>query len=104
MDDPEPHNGPRQTFAIDFDGTFSADPPLWRSFAARAIQRGHAVYVVTCRRKTDDNLRDIQEVTGLEHWRHKFTALEAKKAWCEKNGLAVSVWVDDEPQYILHGR
>lgn len=95
---------PRQVISLDFDDTFSADPPLWKAFVAQALARGHSVYVVTCRRDNEENRADIEAVTELPAWRHIYTGMAPKRWFCEQRGLVVSVWIDDYPESILHGR
>lgn len=94
----------RQVYAIDYDQTFSEDPLLWQSFCKAAIERGHAVWIVTCRMDTDENLEDLVAVTGLEPWRHQFTNMGPKKDYCAERGIFPSVWIDDMPESILRGR
>lgn len=92
-------------FGIDFDGTFSADPELWRRFIALAESRGHRCYVVTCRRDTDENREDIgPHVTGLPRYRHLFTGLSPKRWFCEQQCTRIDVWIDDQPESVINGR
>lgn len=99
-----PENEPvRQVYSLDFDGTFSEDPVLWKWFAEKAIERGHGLWIVTARRNTAENLEELMAVTGPPAWRHKFTDLGAKKPWCEANGIDIDVWIDDKPEVVLYG-
>lgn len=45
--------------AIDFGGTYDADPDLWNRFIADAIRHKHQVHVVTCRKNNVENWREI---------------------------------------------
>lgn len=38
------------TIAFDYDGTVTADPAMWASVLQTALQRGHEVICVACRR------------------------------------------------------
>lgn len=86
--------------AIDFDGTYSADPTLWDAFITSAKSRGHKVYCVTARRETEENVAEC-DVPGVLTY---FTGLSAKDWYMrEKRGIVVDVWVDDDPKVIVHG-
>jgi hypothetical protein len=91
------------TIAIDFDDTYTADPVLWDQFIAAAIERGHKVYCVTCRRDNEDN-RDIVRIGCLPKHRHLFTGLSPKRWFCEQRGITVDIWVDDCPECVKEGR
>lgn len=91
------------TIAIDFDETYTADPVLWDTFIASAVERGHRVYCVTCRRDTEDN-RDVVRIACLPPHRHLFTGLSAKRWYCDKRGIKVDVWIDDLPRCVDEGR
>jgi len=104
--------------AIDFDGTFDRDEPLWRTFIANAEAAGHRCYIVTCRRDTDENRQDIFGVdnghelpnsaivarTGLAVYRHCFTGMAAKDWYMRRQGVVIDVWIDDMPSSVLNGR
>lgn len=101
----EPGPGPKN-IAIDFDDTFTADPDLWREFIRQAEARGHRVYIVTCRRDTEENRADVVEVVGdaLPRYRLKFTALSAKDWFMRQHGIVIDIWVDDCPESVANGR
>lgn len=92
------------TFAIDFDGTFSADPILFRDIIMLMLLQGHQVIFVTGRSdegKWGDEVRNLITATfeGLE-----FIVVFAGTMWkreaAEKAGFKVNIWVDDNPEYI----
>ena len=101
---------------LDFDGTFTADEPLWRNFIGDAQAVGHAVYIVTCRMDTDENREDVLGLdfgytpppsalvirTGLPVWKHKFTSGSPKRWFLEQQGI--HIWIDDMPECVEHGR
>ena len=91
------------TIAIDYDGTYTADPALWCRFIAEAEAAGHRVYIVTCRRDTDENREEVC-VECLPKYRHLFTSLAAKQWYCQQRGISIDVWIDDEPETISRGR
>ena len=86
--------------AIDYDGTYTADPELWDQFIELAKARGHGVVIVTCRRPTDENYQDCHHKNCLT----VFTNLSSKVSYMEKLGINVDVWIDDDPACILHGK
>jgi hypothetical protein len=104
-------------FALDFDNTFTADEPLWCKFIAHAETSGHKVYIVTCRRDTEENRLELFGVetlpeqpssiiarSGLPMWRYFFTGLSGKAWFMQNRGIKIDVWIDDEPSSIVYGR
>lgn len=87
--------------ALDYDGTYTADPPLWDMFIAAFKERGHRVWIVTCRRDTEENREDIGKPGGCLV---VFTNLAAKRTHMERLGLKVDVWVDDDVECIWRGK
>lgn len=93
-------------FGIDFDGTFAADPPLFRAFVGLLREAGHRAVIVTGRkdavmlsdpgRHWGDELRAV--VGGLLPI--VFAGHEWKKEAAAKAGYAVDVWIDDHPEWI----
>jgi hypothetical protein len=78
--------------ALDWDGTYTADPELWDAFAKLAASRGHRVTVVTLR----DSL--LEQVST-----------ELPVVYCSRTAkrkhFRADVWIDDSPQWITedHG-
>jgi hypothetical protein len=92
--------------AIDFDDTLTADPILWKAFCDKAHELGHKVWLVTCRRQTEENVDivyDYLEEHGIEI-PVIFTNLDSKQAHVYEMGLKIDIWVDDMPRSILYGR
>jgi len=87
--------------ALDYDGTYTADPDLWLSFVTKAINRGHEVLIVTMRfpeelADIDPNLLDL----GVEVIP---TSRKAKRQFLIDNrgGLQMpNIWIDDNPLWI----
>ena len=86
--------------AIDYDGTYTADRELWDRFIRDAKERGHSVLIVTSRRDTEENREEVQ----TNGWPVIFTDMAAKKHHMDARGVWIDVWIDDEPEYIIHGR
>lgn len=88
------------TFALDYDGTYTADPELWDTFVKLARERGHKFLCVTQRRNTEEN-REAVKVPGVQVL---FTELASKTWFIEQRGLTVDVWIDDDPKALVNGR
>lgn len=79
--------------ALDYDGTFTADPPLWRNFIALCQRRGHKVVCVTMRyeREAVDNMPAPVIYTGRK----------AKIPFMQALGRHVDIWIDDMPHFVV---
>lgn len=84
--------------ALDYDGTYTADPGLWHSFIAASRARGHRIFVVTMRFPSEG--REIEQRLGRHVDRIIFTAREAKRRHVQRLGHDVDVWIDNHPEYI----
>lgn len=89
--------------ALDYDDTYTADPDLWDSFIENAVNSGHRVIVVTCRRDTREN-RDECRVPDIAWNDHFFTNLSPKRWYMEDKEISVDIWIDDLPESIKEGR
>jgi hypothetical protein len=86
-------------FGIDYDGTFSRDPPLFRALVSSVRARGHDVVLVTGRSDVapwGDEVR--KAVGGLMPI--VFAADGWKRDAAAQAGFDVDVWIDDHPEYI----
>lgn len=95
--------------AIDFDDTLTAAPDLWRTFCQTANVDGHGLFVITCRRNTDENKATVSDwliANDIEIPVTKilFTNLNSKLEHVAKLGLKIDVWIDDNVESILFGR
>lgn len=87
--------------SIDYDGTFTADPDLWRRFIADAERQGHRVICVTGRKAAPDYSREprlpesVPVVLAGDDWKRHAAA---------KAGYAVTVWIDDMPEMVAPTR
>ena len=81
--------------ALDFDGTYTADPALWDAFIDAARLRGHEVHVVTMRHESEP----VRLGTHVD--RVHYTDRKAKAAYMAARGLHVQVWIDDRPDFVL---
>lgn len=93
--------------AIDFDETLTKDAKLWRTFIDAAIEGGHKVICVTCRRGNDENRSMINEWMESHIGRRLLlycTKLESKYEVMSKLGVKVDIWIDDDPRCIIYGK
>lgn len=87
---------------VDYDGTWTADPGLWRRFRDQAVLRGHDVVIVTGRTSAHvidaaERLRNLVP-EGMEIF---FTSGEPKARYMRRTARRpVDVWVDNEPGTI----
>jgi hypothetical protein len=83
--------------ALDFDDTYTRDPELWDQFIFTARARGHDIRIVTFRKSTmrDDALDNI----GIPVI---YTEYTQKRAFTNKMGWFVDVWIDDSPEFIVN--
>ena len=86
------------TIAIDYDGTYTADPEMWDRFIQDAQERGHRVLCVTSRYGDSTDPELIYGVVTV------FTKMQAKRWFCNAGGVKVDIWIDDEPACIENGR
>jgi len=80
--------------ALDFDGTYTAAPDLWRRFVKMAKEMGHEVTIVTLRHSAGDN-SDVAIAArrmGI-HWTTT-DYLQKSARW------TADVWIDDMPEFI----
>lgn len=85
--------------AIDYDGTYTVDPDLWRAFIERAQARGHTVVMVTGRSNEGQYGAEVRrDVRGLVPI--VFAAQMWKRDAAQLAGFDVSVWIEDHPETI----
>lgn len=99
---PQIRTAGRQTFSLDFDDTFTADPELWSFFVAKAQVLGHRVVCVTARFKTEGNLQELKRALpgGVEIL---FCGPTPKRKHATNNAIEIDVWIDDYPEAIVTG-
>jgi hypothetical protein len=88
--------------ALDYDGTYTADPVFWDTFIVSARVHGHTVVCITMRHEHEEHgesaavLEDM-EAHGIQVM---FTGRLAKRAFAAAKGLHPDVWIDDSPHCI----
>lgn len=85
--------------ALDYDGTYTADPELWLAFVRTAHASGHRVICATMRTPSEVADMDPRLLASVEvvctHRQAKVTALRDR-------GVAPDVWIDDSPHWLLN--
>jgi len=85
--------------ALDYDGTYTADPDLWNVFIANARDRGHSIVVATMRHNAleGDEVRSaLGELVDLI----VFTERKAKKQFLRNMNIIPDIWIDDNPDWL----
>jgi hypothetical protein len=73
--------------ALDYDGTYTADPVLWTEFIRMARASGHEVVIVTSRSPQERIWTDVPVV---------YCSRTAKR-----RHFTADVWIDDMPKWIV---
>ena len=81
--------------ALDYDGTYTADPQLFDNFARMAMQRGHDVVCVTMHYEHEVIPAPFIEGVGII-----YTGRKSKMKFMADKGIQVNVWIDDMPHMI----
>ena len=95
---------PDLTVSLDFDGTFTAAPGLWRSFIQDAIARGTKVVCITRRENTEENRLALEQSFGDVYAALSSVVLcgtgTQKRDAAKAAGVNVDIWIDDSPEKI----
>lgn len=79
---------------LDWDGTFTADPALWRGFVTMAKLSGHDVRIVTARHPSDG--RDVDD---------EASRLGVHVSYCggrqKQDCWGADIWIDDRVETVL---
>ena len=86
-------------FGVDFDGTFSRDPELFRGIVAQLRARGHQAVLVTGRSDEGRWGAEVRSVVG-DLMPIVFAADGWKREAARAAGYRVDVWMDDHPEYV----
>ena len=85
--------------ALDFDDTYTRDPGLWEQFISDARARNHDIRIVTFRKKTmtDPAIDYLATIIPVI-----FTEYTQNRAFTNKMGWFVDIWIDDSPEFIVN--
>jgi len=85
--------------ALDYDGTYTRDPPLWEYFLGMCRARGHEVKIVTCRKPENEiDWFDLPEKFRVPVL---YTSHIPKRIYCDEIGWQPEIWIDDIPELIV---
>ena len=89
-------------FGLDYDGTITSDPELWKTWAFKAKARGHKVYVVTMRYPSELVApTPIDTVWFAIADKVIATSRLAKRPFMRNEGIDIHVWIDDHPEAVV---
>lgn len=89
--------------AIDYDDTYTLNPKMWDQAINLFMLNGFSVIMVTARRDTEENREELEKASQ-GRWRCYFTNLGSKTDFIRRRGMKVDVWIDDDPESLVHGR
>jgi hypothetical protein len=90
------------TVALDYHDTYSADPKFWDTFIYMCWMRKWDVLCVTHatdKDELDDLYSSIGKVIGKKNVIE--TKGQAKLPYCEKHGIDIDIWIDNNPIHII---
>ncbi len=100
----------RLIIAVDFDGTWTADPTLWRAFYDFLSLRGHVMIIATGRTqpKTEEEKERWREERARQQLPSGVEVIYCGSRFKEEAlraaGWNVNVWIDDMPGMIQECR
>lgn len=80
--------------SLDYDHTYTLDPDVWDRFIHMMQFSGHDVVVVTYRHPS----MPVGHEFNIPVY---YTSYKAKRLYMNRLGVAIDVWVDDQPETIL---
>lgn len=92
--------------ALDYDGTYTADPRLWAEFITNCnVRPNYKVYLVTMRYPSECEPHFLEKgmkyIVGYGGITILATSRMAKKPFVEAMGIKIDIWIDDTPEAIL---
>lgn len=88
--------------AVDFDRTYTSDPPFWLRFMQNARKEGHNPFIVTARDRQLDWCVQLGFLADKYDFSVFCTNGVAKKWYMENIArYAVDIWIDDKPEAIV---
>jgi hypothetical protein len=89
-----------KVIAVDFDETISDNESAWLLLMLTLERHGYHVVVCTWRKPTTYP-EDLQFLID-KGFKVYYTSGQAKQTYMEKQGVKVSIWIDDNPFSILN--
>lgn len=91
--------------AVDFDDTITLDYSLFAKMIKLFKSEGHKVHIVTARHPIPESTIGVYAFLDEQNIvvdSVNFTAGKAKKDFMYEKGIHISVWMDDNPFFILN--
>ena len=82
--------------AVDYDGTYSADPQTFATVITEFIQAGHTCIMVTARDKKDQ----VKLLKGLDIKVYYTSGVFKDPYMRKEHDLDVDIWIEDRPQGV----
>lgn len=79
--------------ALDYDGTYTADPYFWDNFIILSLNRGHKIICLTMRYPDSEKIQMSIPIY--------YTKRQAKMDYCKANNIKIDIWIDDKPGWIF---
>lgn len=89
--------------SLDFDKTYTLDPPTWDRVVRVFRDAGHEVWVVTMRFDAGSEADEVHQALAGKVDGFIFTGRKAKLPYVESIGHKIDVWMDDSPYWLLNG-
>lgn len=88
--------------AIDYDGTYTRSPGLFRKFVLEGQKLGYTFVCITSRGgpANHDAIDPQREPALPEGVAVHYTQGKPKRAYAQAAGIMVAIWVDDMPESI----
>ena len=84
--------------ALDYDGTYTADPDFWQRFIVNAQGSGHEVICATMRYPSEgDTICDTLKTMVKIY----YTSRQAKAKGLEAQNIFPTIWIDDNPAWLF---
>lgn len=90
----------KTVISLDYDDTYTKDPDLWQAFITLCKSRDIEVVCVTFRYESETFDMDPRLTERIRVFP---TGRRSKKEFMQEQGIEVSIWIDDMPEFIVPG-
>jgi hypothetical protein len=87
--------------ALDYDNTYTRDIWAWNGFIRTFRNMGHKIYCVTMRKEENEGVEVKLALEGRVDGIF-FTNRRAKEKFMYEQKIAIDVWIDDCPFFVLN--
>lgn len=89
----------KKLICIDYDGTFTEAPDLFKYFILKAKELGYKVIACTMRyeNEIDDGLQQLADIVDELY----FSSRKAKQKYLADLQIYPQIWIDDMPEWIF---